>query len=204
MENQEIILRGVRLLPGFLNLESQYLMLDELRAVARDAPFLRPITRQGPMSVQMTSAGRLGWVADKRGYHYEPLHPTTHKAWPAIPESILKVWRQVSGVDVDPTSCLINLYRADSKMGMHQDRDEGDFSYPVVSISLGDEALFRVGSVERGGKTASTWLRSGDVAIIGGDARLVYHGIDRIRGGSSSLIKGGGRINITLRVVVPQ
>ena len=201
MATQEIDLRGVRVLPGLLGPEAQVAMLADLREVARAAPVMRPVTRRGPMSVRMTSAGRLGWVADRRGYRYEPVHPETGQPWPAIPESVLAVWRAVSGVEADPDSCLVNLYREGAKMGMHQDRDEGDFSYPVVSISLGDEALFRVGSVERGGKTASIWLRSGDVAVMGGAARLVHHGIDRVRDGSSTLIDGGGRINVTLRVV---
>ena len=201
MATQEIDLRGVRVLPGLLGPEAQAAMLADLREVARAAPVMRPVTRRGPMSVRMTSAGRLGWVADRRGYRYEPVHPETGQPWPAIPDSVLAVWRAVSGVEADPDSCLVNLYREGAKMGMHQDRDEGDFSYPVVSISLGDEALFRVGSVERGGKTASIWLRSGDVAVMGGAARLVHHGIDRVRDGSSTLIDGGGRINVTLRVV---
>lgn len=201
MATQEIDLRGVRVLPGLLGPEAQAAMLADLREVARAAPVMRPVTRRGPMSVQMTSAGRLGWVADRRGYRYEPVHPETGQPWPPIPDSVLAVWRAVSGVEPDPDSCLVNLYREGAKMGMHQDRDEGDFSYPVVSISLGDEALFRVGSVERGGKTASIWLRSGDVAVMGGAARLVHHGIDRVRDGSSTLIDGGGRINVTLRVV---
>ncbi|WPY93613.1 alpha-ketoglutarate-dependent dioxygenase AlkB [Limimaricola variabilis] len=201
MATQEIDLRGVRVLPGLLGPEAQVAMLADLREVARAAPVMQPVTRRGPMSVRMTSAGRLGWVADRRGYRYEPVHPETGQPWPAIPDSVLAVWRAVSGVEADPDSCLVNLYREGAKMGMHQDRDEGDFSYPVVSISLGDEALFRVGSVERGGKTASIWLRSGDVAVMGGAARLVHHGIDRVRDGSSTLIDGGGRINVTLRVV---
>lgn len=201
MATQEIDLRGVRVLPGLLGPEAQAAMLADLREVARAAPVMRPVTRRGPMSVRMTSAGRLGWVADRRGYRYEPVHPETGQPWPPIPDSVLAVWRAVSGVEADPDSCLVNLYREGAKMGMHQDRDEGDFSYPVVSISLGDEALFRVGSVERGGKTASIWLRSGDVAVMGGAARLVHHGIDRVRDGSSTLIDGGGRINVTLRVV---
>lgn len=86
-------------------------------------------------------------------------------------------------------------------MGLHQDKDEADFSCPVVSISLGDDGLFRIGNTTRGGKTESIWLSSGDVAVMGGDARLVYHGIDRIRPGSSTLLPKGGRINLTLRVV---
>ena len=201
MGEPEIDLRGVRVLPGLIEAGAQAAMLADLREVARAAPVMRPVTRRGPMSVRMTSAGRLGWGADRRGYRYEAVHPETGAPWPPIPDSVLAVWRAVSGVEADPDSCLVNLYREGARMGMHQDRDEGDFSFPVVSISLGDEALFRVGSVEKGGPTASLWLRSGDVAVMAGAARLVHHGIDRLREGSSTLIPGGGRINVTLRVV---
>ena len=86
-------------------------------------------------------------------------------------------------------------------MGLHQDKDEADFSCPVVSISLGDAGLFRIGGSTRNGSTESVWLESGDVCVMGGAARLTYHGIDRIRFGSSTLLKNGGRLNLTLRVV---
>ncbi len=197
----EINLKGVRVLPGYLEPDVQARMLSELRDVARLAPFFRPVTRRGPMSVRMTAAGRFGWVADRRGYRYETRHPETGRDWPPIPETVLSVWRAVSGSDRDPECCLINLYREGAKMGLHQDHDEADMTHPVVSISLGDDALFRVGNVERGGKTASVWLQSGDVAVLGGAARLAHHGIDRVRDGSSTLLDGGGRINVTLRVV---
>lgn len=176
-------------------------MLDDLRAVAATAPFFRPETRRGQkMSVRMTSAGSLGWVSDRRGYRYEPRHPSG-MAWPPIPPSVLAVWQAVSGVQRQPDACLINFYGEGARMGLHQDRDEGDFSWPVVSISLGDDGLFRVGNVERGGRTESVWLRSGDVCVLQGSSRLVYHGVDRIRFGSSALLPEGGRVNITLRVV---
>ena len=86
-------------------------------------------------------------------------------------------------------------------MGLHQDNDEQDFQFPVVSISLGDDALFRIGGTKRTDKTESVWLSSGDVVVMGGEARLAYHGIDRIRFGTSTLLKNAGRINLTLRVV---
>jgi len=193
-------IRGVALYPGLLDRAAQDAMLADLRAVARAAPFFRPVTPRGrPMSVQMTSAGRLGWVSDRRGYRYQAEHPSGG-AWPAIPDSVLAVWRAVAGTARAPDCCLVNLYREGARMGLHQDRDEADFSQPVVSISLGDEALFRVGNIERGGPTESVWLRSGDVAVMAGAARLVHHGIDRVRAGSSTLLAGGGRINLTLRV----
>lgn len=152
------------------------------------------------MTVRMTSAGRLGWVSDRTGYRYRDHHPNG-TSWPEIPPCILKVWKEVTMLERSPDCCLINYYGEGARMGLHQDRDEGDFSWPVVSLSLGDDGLFRVGGTTRGGGTESVWLNSGDVVILGGDARLAYHGVDRIRFGTSRLLSGGGRLNLTLRVV---
>lgn len=192
---------GIVVHDGHVAAEDQVALLAEVRAVVQAAPLFRPETRRGgKMSVRMTSAGAFGWISDRRGYRYEPRHPDG-QVWPPIPPLALAIWRAVSEVDRDPQSCLINFYDADAKMGMHQDRDEADLSMPVVSISLGDDALLRVGGPERGGRTQSIWLRSGDVAVMGGPARLNFHGIDRLRPGSSTLLPKGGRINLTLRVV---
>ncbi len=196
-----VMVNGAQVFPGFLNRAAQEDMVDALRHLVAAAPLFSPVTRWGkPMSVRMTSAGRYGWYSDRRGYRYAPRHPNG-SAWPPIPTPVLEVWQAVSGVTRGPDCCLVNLYGEGARMGMHQDRDEADFSCPVVSISLGDAGLFRIGGVERGGKTQSIWLESGDVLVLGGDARLAYHGVDRIRFGSSSLLKHGGRINLTLRVV---
>lgn len=195
------MLRGVAVWPGFLDRAAQEAMLGDILHVMEAAPPFHPVTRWGKaMSVAMTSAGRFGWYSDRRGYRYEERHPSG-LPWPPIPESVLRVWQAVAPGARAPECCLVNLYRGGARMGLHQDRDEADLSQPVVSISLGDEALFRVGGLERGGTTGSVWLRSGDVAVIGGAARLVHHGIDRVREGSSGLLPGGGRINLTLRVV---
>src|SRR3546814_3312285 len=113
----------------------------------------------------------------------------------------LGIWRQVAGWPDDPECCLINLYRDGAKMGLHQDRDEAEMAAPVVSISLGDDAVFRLGGTTRGGPTRSLKLASGDVLVLGGAARLAFHGIDRVLGGSSRLLPGGGRVNLTLRRV---
>ncbi|MEJ6393317.1 alpha-ketoglutarate-dependent dioxygenase AlkB [Gymnodinialimonas sp. 2305UL16-5] len=192
---------GIAVHQGHLGAGDQAALVEEVRHVVQAAPLFRPETKRGQkMSVRMTSAGTFGWISDRKGYRYERTHPDGHK-WPQIPPLALRVWRDVSGVTRDPESCLVNFYDADAKMGMHQDRDEANFDMPVVSISLGDAALFRVGGSERGGKTQSIWLGSGDVAVMGGAARLNYHGVDRIRPGSSTLLPKGGRINLTLRVV---
>ncbi|PWJ21772.1 alpha-ketoglutarate-dependent dioxygenase AlkB family protein [Jannaschia seohaensis] len=193
-------IRGFRLFDGFLPSDSQARMVDEVREVVRAAPLFQPVTRRGQaLSVRMTSAGRLGWVTDRRGYRYEAAHPSG-ASWPPIPPSVLDVWKAVAPEARAPDSCLVNWYAPQARMGLHQDRDEADFSQPVVSISLGDDALFRIGNRERGGRTESVWLRSGDVVVMGGEARLTFHGVDRIAPGSSTLLEAPGRINLTLRV----
>ena len=193
---------GLRLLPGFLDPDAQSAMAREVAAVLAAAPPERMPTPGGRrMSVAMTSAGRVGWVSDARGYRYEPRGP--HGPWPAIPPSALAVWEAVSGAGRMPDCCLVNLYGEGARMGLHQDRDEGDLSWPVVSISLGWDALFRVGGRARRDPTRGVWLRSGDVVVLGGEARLAHHGVDRVRPGGSRLAEGlgAGRINLTLRVV---
>ena len=192
---------GISVFKEFLPSSDQLRLVEELRAVAAQAPVFSPKTKSGkPMSVRLTAAGDFGWFSDQRGYRYEKHHPSGVN-WPAIPDSIMAIWRAVAGEVPDPECCLINFYGEGARMGLHQDRDEANFDWPVVSISLGDDALFRVGGTERGGKTESIWLQSGDVAVMSGAARLNYHGIDRIKFGSSSLLKEGGRLNVTLRVV---
>lgn len=194
-------LRGVQVYEEFLSLAEQAEMVEDIRDVVAAAPLIRPETRWGQkMSVRMTAAGQVGWVSDRHGYRYAARHPSG-MAWPAIPETVLSVWHAVAGVTRRPECCLVNFYGQGAKMGMHQDRDEADFAMPVVSISLGDEARFRIGNLTRGGKTEALWLRSGDVVVMGGEARLRFHGIDQVRDGSSTLLPKGGRINLTLRVV---
>jgi alkylated DNA repair protein (DNA oxidative demethylase) len=194
---------GLRYLPGFLDAQSQKKLLGDLRNAVAVAPLLTPVMpRTGrPFTVRMTNLGSLGWVSDRAGYRYQPTHPETGKPWPAIPDMVLDVWRKVSGYPHEPEACLVNFYHGGAKMGLHRDEDEQDFAAPVVSISLGDTAVFRMGGPERGGKTESFKLTSGDVLVMGGASRLCYHGIDRVLTGTSSLLKDGGRINLTLRRV---
>jgi alkylated DNA repair protein (DNA oxidative demethylase) len=195
---------GFRLLPGRLDAAAQSALVEAVLAGAKAAPFWRPITPGGkPMSVEMTGFGPLCWVTDASGYRYEPRHPLTGHTWPAIPPLLLKLWAEVCDPVTPPDACLVNLYREDAKMGLHQDRDEADFGFPVLSVSLGDTAIFRIGGVKRGGSTRSVRLASGDVCVLGGEARLAYHGVDRILPGSSRLVPGGGRVNLTLRRAMP-
>ncbi len=194
-------IRGFQIFKPRLDMPAQRSLIEALRPVLKSAPLFSPDTPYGkPMSVRMTSAGRYGWFSDKSGYRYAPQHPSG-TAWPDIPPAVLRIWDAVTGLERKPDSCLINYYGEGARMGMHQDKDEADFSWPVVSVSLGDDGLFRIGNTERGGKTESIWLNSGDVVVMGGPARLTYHGVDRIRFRSSSLLPKGGRINLTLRVV---
>ena len=194
-------IRGFQVYKNLLSSERQKQLVDDVRGIISKAPLFSPTTRFGKkMSVGMSSAGEFGWYSDGRGYRYERLHPNGTE-WPAIPPSIIEVWEEVSECPKTPQCCLVNFYREGARMGLHQDNDEQDFDAPVVSISLGDEALFRVGGVDKPAPTQSVWLQSGDVVVMGGEARLAYHGIDRIRFGSSGLLKNGGRINLTLRVV---
>ncbi|MBY6164253.1 alpha-ketoglutarate-dependent dioxygenase AlkB [Pseudooceanicola nitratireducens] len=196
-----INLRGFDIYKGYLDAAAQADLIGALRGVLKAAPLFSPTTRFGKqMSVRMTSAGEYGWYSDASGYRYERRHPSGVD-WPPIPDQVLQIWRDLTGADRDPQCCLVNYYGEDARMGMHQDRDEADFSYPVLSISLGDDGLFRIGNEDRGGRTESLWLTSGDVVVMGGPARLLHHGVDRIRFGSSRVMPKGGRINLTCRVV---
>lgn len=195
---------GVFYYPLYFSPEAQQQLLSILRTAVATAPLFTPVMpRTGKaFSVRMTNMGSLGWVSDKeRGYRYQATHPATDQPWPAIPEMLLALWREVANYPHDPEACLVNYYSGTAKMGLHQDRDEQDLTAPVVSVSLGDTALFRIGGTERGGKTQSVKLESGDVFVFGGPARLSYHGIDRIYPGTSTLLKDDGRINLTLRRV---
>ncbi|MCT8998117.1 alpha-ketoglutarate-dependent dioxygenase AlkB family protein [Chelativorans intermedius] len=197
---------GVRHLPGFLDGQEQEALLADIRAVAAAAPLYVPtMPKTGkPMSVRMTNCGGLGWVTDREGgYRYQPTHPVTGRPWPPIPARLLALWSAVSDYPHPPEACLVNFYAEGARMGLHQDRDEKDLSAPVVSVSLGDACLFRVGGTSRAGKTVSLRLESGDVVVLGGEGRLCYHGVDRIYPGTSPLLKDGGRINLTLRRVNP-
>ncbi|MFS4581574.1 alpha-ketoglutarate-dependent dioxygenase AlkB family protein [Phaeobacter sp. C3_T13_0] len=193
--------RGFELTKPLLDIEGQQRLIDCLRPVLRAAPLFSPeVPGGGQMSVRMTSAGVFGWVSDRDGYRYEEQHPNGRR-WPKIPAEILDIWKATTGLERQPDCCLINYYGEGARMGLHQDKDEEDFSYPVVSMSLGDDGLLRIGNQTRGGKTETIWLNSGDVVVMGGAARLTYHGVDRIRFKSSRLLPKGGRINLTLRVV---
>ena len=197
-------LSGFTLLPGRLDAVAQAGLVDAVLTAARTAPFHRQVTPGGrAMSVEMTGLGPLSWVTDAAGYRYEENHPLTGQAWPPLPDALQALWAEVADAATPADACLVNLYREGARMSLHQDRDEADFGFPVLSVSLGDTAIFRIGGLRRGDPTRSVRLASGDVCLLAGESRLAFHGVDRILPGSSRLIPGGGRINLTLRRARP-
>jgi alkylated DNA repair protein (DNA oxidative demethylase) len=195
---------GIKHLPDYLDRAAQEHLVNLVRQIAAEAPLYIPeIPGTGrPMSVRMTNCGPLGWVTDKaKGYRYQARHPVTDKPWPAIPPELLELWEKIADYPKPPEACLINFYSDDAKMGLHQDKDEKAFDAPVLSISLGNTCLFRVGGLNRKDPTGSFRLSSGDIVILGGEGRLAFHGVDRIYPGTSTLLRQGGRINLTLRRV---
>jgi alkylated DNA repair protein (DNA oxidative demethylase) len=197
--------RGFRLYPDYLCRLQQEALVAALRQVLQEAPPFTPLMPKSgrPFSVRMSNCGRLGWYSDERGYRYEPFHPLTGRPWPPLPAALIAIWNEVAEFSQPPEACLINLYSAGAKMGLHQDRDEADFAAPVVSVSLGDSCLFRLGGRKRSDPTRSFRLNSGDVLVLGGRDRLAFHGVDRIYAGTSTLLAAGGRINLTMRRVTP-
>jgi alkylated DNA repair protein (DNA oxidative demethylase) len=194
----------VKYFPQKFDLGAQSALLGEIRRIMVEAPLYTPtMPRSGtPMSVRMTNCGPLGWVTDKeRGYRYQATHPETGKPWPAMPQMLLDLWREVGDYPFPPEACLVNYYAGSAKMGLHLDRDEEDFAAPVLSVSLGDTGVFRVGGRSRKDPTRKFELRSGDVVALDGEDRLAFHGIDRILPGTSKLLPEGGRFNLTLRRV---
>lgn len=203
-----LIIRGFRIYKDWLDSAAQAALVDALRPILKAAPLYRPMTPRGKaMSVRMTSAGDYGWFTDRDGYRYIDRHPSG-VPWPAIPQQVLDIWTALCTDERMPECCLINYYDETAKLGLHQDKDEADFAVPVLSLSLGDPAVFRMGGLERKGPTRSTTLASGDLVVIGGAARLAFHGVDRIKFGESALLAeapvfGAGRINVTLRRAAP-
>jgi alkylated DNA repair protein (DNA oxidative demethylase) len=194
---------GLRVLPGYFDRGAQEQLVEEIRQVLEGAPLFRPVMpRTGkPFSVRMSNCGPLGWVSDVDGYRYQATHPVTGEPWPAMPRALIELWTALAPDSPPAEACLINFYETGARMGLHQDRDEETFDAPVISVSLGDTATFRVGGTKRKDPTTSFRLASGDVVVLGGEARLAFHGIDRILAGTSTLLKNGGRINLTLRRV---
>jgi alkylated DNA repair protein (DNA oxidative demethylase) len=193
----------MRLLPSHLDPDRQRCLMAEVRRILALAPLYSPVMpRSGtPLSVRMSNCGPLGWLSERRGYRYSPTHPVTGAAWPAIPDMVLDLWHAITGVAYPPQACLINYYGPDAKLGLHRDQDEAAREAPILSISLGDTALFRLGGPDRKSPTRSVKLSSGDIVLLDGPSRHWFHGVDRILPGTSRLVPEGGRFNLTLRRV---
>jgi len=190
--------------PHYFNAGEQAELITCVKAATTTAPFFQPtMPRTGtPLSVVMSNFGPLGWVTDKDGgYRYEPTHPKTQVPWPPLPDLLTRLWRDVTDWPDLPEACLINWYREGAKMGAHIDNDERAVNAPVVSVSLGDPAMFRIGGPARGGPTHGIKLMSGDVVVMAGASRQCYHSVSKVYYGESALVPKGGRINLTMRRV---
>jgi alkylated DNA repair protein (DNA oxidative demethylase) len=197
---------GATLLRGFALAESAR-VLEAIGQVARQAPFRHMITPGGfRMSVAMTNCGAVGWVTDRSGYRYDPIDPTTHERWPAMPPVLLALAARAAECggfgNFEPDACLINRYEPGTRLSLHQDRDEQDLRAPVVSVSLGLQAVFLFGGPRREDPTRAVPLAHGDVVVWGGASRLWFHGVRPLKDGEHPLL-GHQRINLTFRRALP-
>jgi len=193
---------GLTHLPGFALPWEQALLL-EIEAVAAAAPFRHMLTPGGQrMSVAMTNCGEVGWVSDRKGYRYDRLDPKTLRPWPPLPAAIAEIAARAAGAagfgPFRPDVCLINRYLPGARMSLHQDRDERDFSAPIVSVSLGLSATFLFGGAKRSDKAARLPLDHGDVVVWGAARRLAYHGVAPVAEGAHPAA-GRMRLNLTVR-----
>jgi alkylated DNA repair protein (DNA oxidative demethylase) len=200
--SREMMAEGAVLLRGFAqSVEAE--LIAALREIAAQAPFRHMVTPGGhQMSVAMTNCGRYGWVTDRGGYRYDANDPETAKPWPAMPGSFCELAGQAAaraGFDgFAPDACLVNHYEPGARMSLHQDKDETDFSAPIVSVSLGLPAIFLFGGMKRSDKPRRFRLQHGDVVVWGGPTRLFFHGVAPLADGEHALL-GRQRINLTFR-----
>ena len=200
-QKQEIV-KDAYLLKGFA-LQNEATLLSDIAQVIHDAPLRHMVTPGGfTMSVAMTNCGDLGWVTDRKGYRYATLDPISNLAWPTMPDSFKQLATQAANVagfdDFAPDACLINQYKIGARMRLHQDKDEQDFSQPIVSVSFGLPANFQFGGFERADKPIKLLLTHGDVVVWGGESRLRFHGILPLKAGHHPDL-GNVRVNLTFR-----
>lgn len=198
----ESTLAGVSVLRGFA-LHDEARLLQDLNHVITQAPFRHMMTPSGfAMSVAMTNCGALGWVTDHSGYRYDALDPLTQKPWPSLPASFMVLAKSAAlsagYIDFNPDACLINRYQTGARMGLHQDKNERDFTQPIVSVSLGVPATFQFGGFKRADQVSKMTLYHGDVVVWGGEARLRYHGVLPLKVASHPAL-AQSRINLTFR-----
>tara|TARA_B100000686_G_C16751710_1_gene952933 strand:+ start:496 stop:1116 length:621 start_codon:yes stop_codon:yes gene_type:complete len=197
-----------------LNTSVQHKIAKEVSRIAQIAPFFTPFIPKWnkPFKIQITNAGEWGWKSDKYGYGYIKKHPLTGKEWPTIPSIFLQIWKEFTDVSVLPNCCLINLYKdAKSSLGLHQDKDENDFSFPVLTISLGNKATFNYGKTKKLCDLKKILLLSGSIVILHKKSRLYYHSISKISETKDSIlyfspyfrIPPKSRVSITLRRFAP-
>lgn len=199
---EEVIAEGAVLLPGFAR-TIEVELLEALRAIIEQSPFRHMTTPGGhQMSVAMTNCGGFGWVTDRSGYRYDPNDPQSGKPWPPMPGAFRELARAAADRGgfggFAPDACLVNRYQPGARMSLHQDRDENDFSAPIVSVSLGLPATFLFGGLKRSDKPRRFRLEHGDVVVWGGPTRLAFHGVAPLAEGEHSLL-GRQRINLTFR-----
>ena len=199
---REAIAEGAVLLRGFAADAAPRLM-DDLAKIVEAAPLRHMVTPGGfTMSVAMTNCGQAGWVSDLKGYRYDARDPVTGMAWPAMPESFRQLAagaaREAGYEGFEPDACLINRYEPGARLTLHQDRNERDYTAPIVSVSLGLPAVFQFGGATRKDRPRRMRLESGDVVVWGGATRLAYHGVASLKDGEHPLT-GRCRINLTFR-----
>lgn len=198
---QEIV-KDAYLLKSFA-LQNSHALLADLAQIIQAAPLRHMVTPGGfTMSVAMTNCGDLGWITDRKGYRYAALDPISNQAWPTMPASFMQLAKQAASEagfnDFAPDACLINQYKIGARMSLHQDKDEQDFSQPIVSVSFGLPATFQFGGFERADKPIKLLLEHGDVVVWGGESRLRFHGILPLKAGHNPDL-GETRINLTFR-----
>jgi alkylated DNA repair protein (DNA oxidative demethylase) len=198
----EHIGEGVALLHGFAAEEAP-LLLKALQSILAVAPFRNMVTPGGyRMSVAMTNCGRAGWITDRSGYRYDPIDPTTGRPWPPLPDSFVRLAERAADAGgyagFAPDACLVNRYEPGARLSLHQDKNERDFSAPIVSVSLGLTVVFLFGGLRRGDRSRRIRLESGDVVVWGGPARFAFHGTQPLAEGHHELT-GRCRINLTFR-----
>ena len=202
LETRENLAEGAMLLRGFA-LTNEREIIDAVGSVAQAAPFRNMTTPGGfRMSVAMTNCGAFGWVTDRKGYRYSSIDPETNQLWPTMPDALLDLAehaaRQAGYPEFSPDACLINRYEPGAKMSLHQDKDEKDFTNPIVSVSLGLPAIFQFGGLQRSDPVRKFPLQHGDIVVWGGPSRLFYHGILPLKDGEHPLV-GQYRLNLTFR-----